>query len=85
MRLHQVNELWYRLSVHGHEVVVGVVLEQLRSSFEDVLVVLDQPFRTRVRLANFALGAIVAEEPVIAQRVCVFLLGDPGYTRQPVS
>src|SRR4030095_3375569 len=35
MRFHQVDELWYRLSVHGHEVVVRVVLEQPRSSFED--------------------------------------------------
>ena len=40
-------------------------------------VVLDQTFRTRVGLPNFALSAIAAEEPVIAQRVCVLLLGDP--------
>jgi hypothetical protein len=77
MRLHQVDELWYRLPVNRHEVVVGVVPEQLRSSFEDVLVMLDQPFRPRVRLPNFALPAIVAEEPVITQCVCVLLLRDP--------
>src|SRR4029450_10780475 len=76
-RLHQLEELWYRLSVNRHEMVVGVVLEQLGSSFEDVLVMLDQPFRTRVRLPNFAFSPIAAEEPVVAQRVCVLLLGDP--------
>src|SRR5262245_9396613 len=57
--------------------VIGVVFEQLGSSFEDVLVMLDQPFRTCVRLPNFALTAIVADEPVITQSVCVLLLGDP--------
>src|SRR5262245_60058599 len=77
MCLHQIDELWHRLSIYGHKVVVCVVLEQLRSSFEDVPVVLDQPFRSRVRLPNFALSAIAAEEPVVAQRVCVILLGDP--------
>jgi hypothetical protein len=75
-RLRQLDELWYRLSINRHEVAVGVVLEQLGSSFQDVLVMLDQPFRTRVRLAHFAL-AIATEEPVLAQRVCVLLLGDP--------
>src|SRR5262245_16329476 len=76
VRFHQVDELWYRLSVHGHEVVVRVVLEQLRSSFEDVSVVLNQPFRSRVGLPYFALGAVAAQKPVIAQRVCVLFLGD---------
>src|SRR5215470_12434706 len=77
MSLHQVDELGYGLSVHCHEVVVGVILKQLGSSFEDVLVVLDQSFRTRICLTHFALSAILAEEPVIAKRMCVRFLGDP--------
>jgi hypothetical protein len=36
-------------------VTVGVVLEQRRSSVEDIAVVLDQSFRTGVRLTYFAL------------------------------
>src|SRR5688572_18493519 len=36
----------------------------------------DQPFRTRVRLAHFAPGAIATEKPVVAQRTGVFLLRD---------
>ena len=45
-------------------------------------VVLDQSFRTGVRLTNLALGAIRAEEPVVAQRVCVLLLRDPDALRR---
>src|SRR5574342_946552 len=63
-RLRELDELWYRLAVNRHEVAVGVVGEQLGSSFQDVLVMLDQPFRPRVRLAHFALP-IAAEEPVV--------------------
>ena len=66
---------WF--SVHGHEVIVSVVLEQLRTSFEDMRVVLDQPFRAGVCLTNLALSAIAAEKPVVAQCSCVLLLRDP--------
>ena len=76
-RLHDAEELWRRVSVNRHEVVVGVVLEQLGSSFENILVMLDQSFWPGVRLSNFALSAIAAEEPVVAQRMRVLLLGDP--------
>ena len=38
---------------------------------------LDQSFRTCIRLTNLALSPIEAEEPVVAQRVCVLLLRDP--------
>ena len=57
--------------------LVSVMLEQLVTGFEDVAVVLDQPFRVGVYLTNFALGAIAAEEPVVAKCSCVLLLRDP--------
>src|SRR5580765_5583685 len=67
--LQQIEQRLRYVSVHRHEVTVGVVLEQRRSSVEDIAVVLDQPFGTRVRLTNLALSTIGAEEPVVAQRV----------------
>ena len=53
MGLDDVEELLSRWSVDRHEVVVGEVFEQLGSGFNDVAVVLDEPFRTRIGLTNF--------------------------------
>jgi hypothetical protein len=39
-------------------VIVGVVLEQLGSGFEDVAVVLDESFRTCLGLPNLAFNPI---------------------------
>jgi hypothetical protein len=39
--LQQIEQRLRSLSIHGHEVIVGVVLEQFGASFEDVAVVLD--------------------------------------------
>src|SRR5690349_22291934 len=61
--------------------IVGVVLEQGGSGVEDMPVVLDESFRTCVRLTNFAFGPIEAEEPIVAERVRVLLPGDPDQLR----
>src|SRR4249919_536671 len=71
--LEQIEQRLRRLSVHGHEVIVCVVLEQLVASCEDVAVVLNQPLRSGVRLMNLALSAIAREEPVVSQGSCVLL------------
>src|SRR5688572_5839563 len=81
MRFDQIDKLRGWRPVNCHEMVLGVVPEQPGSSFENVLVVLDQTFGARVRLANLALRAIVGEEPVITQRVRVLLPGDPDALR----
>src|SRR5262245_52696984 len=56
---------------------VGVILEQLGTSVDDVPVVFDQAFRSCIRLADFALGPIGAEKPVIPQGSGVLLPRDP--------
>lgn len=38
---------------------------------------LDESFRTCIRLPNLAFSPIKAQEPVVAQRVCVLLPCDP--------
>ena len=64
--LQQIEQRLRHLAVERHEVIVGVVLEQLGSSFEDIAVVLDQSFRICIRLTNLAFSPIQAEEPVVA-------------------
>src|SRR5690349_9518427 len=58
----QVVELAGRLPVHGHGVVVGVLPEQGLQCRCDVGAVLDQALLACVGLADFALGAVAAEE-----------------------
>src|SRR5262245_24443263 len=74
--LEQVEQQLRCFSVDGHEVIVCVVLEELRPGFEDVTVVLNQPFRAGIGLMNLALRAIARKEPVVAQGFCVLLLRD---------
>src|SRR5262245_22496582 len=66
MHLQQVEQRRRWFAVERHEVIVGVVPEQLRTRLEDMSVVLDESFRAGVRLPNLALGPIAAEEPVVA-------------------
>ena len=46
MCLQQIEQRLRWFSVYGHEVIVGVVREQLGPSLEDMGVVLDEAFRT---------------------------------------
>src|SRR5262245_65684826 len=72
MSLHEIDELTRRLSVNRHEVVVCVLREQLVDGRSHVRPVLDETLRTRVELTHLAFGAIVGEEPVVADRLRVF-------------
>src|SRR5678815_3960170 len=75
---------WF--SVYGHEMIVRVVLEESRPSFEDMAVVLDQSFRPGVSLMHLALRAIAREEPVVPQCSCVLLVRDPdALSRLPLE
>src|SRR6185436_20621814 len=66
------------LPVKRHEVIVRVVREQLHASFENMGVVLDQAVSIAVCLSNFAFRSVATDEPVVAQRSCVLLLGYPN-------
>ena len=82
VRLQQIEQRLGHFAIERHEVTVGVILEQPGSGFEDIPVVLDESFRTRIRLTNLAFSPVQAQEPVVAQRVCVLLLSDPDSLRR---
>src|SRR5262245_33205670 len=78
VRLHQIDELWRRLSVNRHEVIVGIPLEQFVECLSDVRFVLDQALRARVELTDLTLGAVIRDEPVVTESLSVLLLRQPN-------
>ena len=75
MHVCQLDKLWRHLAVRGPAVVVGGVksLNRMFRDFDHVLVVLEQPLFTFVCRAHLAFRAVLVDEPVVTQGVCVHL------------
>src|SRR5215217_5527703 len=77
--VHQFHQLRRRLAVHRNPVIVGEFTEEYVPSFANVHRMLHETLRVHISFENLKLGPITADKPVIAWRLCVFLLRLPDH------
>src|SRR5262245_27300814 len=77
--LHQLGERRRRLAVDRHVMAVRVLAEEELPSLGDVVRMLEETVGVDIPLANLALRPVVADEPVVAERLRVLLPRQPHH------
>src|SRR5215204_2643439 len=75
--VYQFHQLRRRIAVYRNPVIVGEFSEEYVPCFANVHRMLDETLRVHISFQNLKLCTITTYKPVIAQRLCVLLLGLP--------